>query len=911
MQLPQLFQHALQSIPAMTAHMGRSTAPSTLVHAMNSPTFAFSEHWQLLGPFQIGTREALWGADPLEQYGGFRNLTFDDRSQFSSSLPFNATTSWTNTTAKLGHPDSSSASAELSVEYKDVDWAFLQQVYGWAALQWQGWARGEIVVQTEDLITLAINTENVLEFWVDGKQYLGGDFYGFGRAPAVLHLHSGVHSVDVRLVRDVRAMGGITENPTVDVKLELQASRGKLQQCGEVLIGDRIEEAAGFLASNLASVVLRNDIRENIWVESIQTTPSLRNWCKTLLVHESPVKLAPGQSRPIAFRVACMPDTPLSTRLDFEVTYHLATKEHEKLQLWVTGFPKHVQQRNEPQKLTYLHPGGMASYAILRPPSPRALEICKSTNDKLPVLLALHGAGLEADHELVRHALDPLPDLCAWVLFPTGVTPWSGDDWHTWGSADVETAVNAIPGLIEHNSWTGPGVDTERWLVIGHSNGGQGTWHILTHHHDKVIAAAPLSGYSSIQNYVPYDFWRIADPRKAAIIQASLGSYRHELLLGNTKDIPILLQHGSADDNVPAYHSRMMHQLLSQSDSGSTYHEMEGKPHYWDGVMTTQPLSEFIEQHLVQGADPDGNVTKNRHSFTITTMNPADTGSLHGIRILGLVIPGQLGRVEHTPDGPHAYTLSTSNVRVLDIATTFSSGEQVYIDDEPIELHTGSNSTILELSSDGTWIKPGNKNLGTLSTTRQGRQLGSIDSILRTNGAFQIVQHPSEHAEAVERTALQISRNLCQYFSADTEMTTDMSEAVNNRAGNVISVHLGADVSQQSYDMGIARHGITVHQDCVEIRDVRGSKRTYRTRKYGLAAIYLRPLPEERLELVVWGADEASLRIAARLVPMMTGVGVPDFVIADSTMLWKGIDGTLAMGFLDENWHASSNAILT
>jgi hypothetical protein len=44
---------------------------------------------------------------------------------------------------------------------------------------------------------------------------------------------------------------------------------------------------------------------------------------------------------------------------------------------------------------------------------------------------------------------------------------------------------------------------------------------------------------------------------------------------------------------------------------------------------------------------------------------------------------------------------------------------------------------------------------------------------------------------------------------------------------------------------------------------------------------------------------------------MMTGVGVPDFVIADSKMLWKGIEGTLAMGFLDENWNVSSNAILS
>ena len=894
MQPSQLLQHALHSATFM-----------------DFPTFAFSEHWQLLGPFQIGTREAVWGADPLEQYGGFRNLTFDDHSRFPSSLPFNGTTSWSNVTAKLGDPDIHCASAELSVEYEDVDWVFLQQVYGWAALQWQGWARGEIIVQSEDPIALALNAENILEFWVDDDQYFGGDFYAFSRAPAVLHLQPGVHRVDVRLVRDVRSMGGITENPTVDIKLELHASPGDLQQSGKVLIADSIDEAEGLLASDLASVVLRNNLHETIWIESIKTATPLHDVCKTLLLHDRLIEIAPGQSRPITFRVACVPGTLSSGSIDLDFSYRIASRGQERFQLRVSAISRSVKSRYEPQKFTYLHPGGMASYAVLRPPSPVALERCNTTDGKLPVLLALHGAGLEADDELVRHALDPSADLCAWVVFPTGVTPWSGDDWHTWGSADVEAAVGAVPEWIEHNSWNGPGVDIDRWLVVGHSNGGQGTWHTLTHRPDKVIAAAPLSGYSSIQNYVPYSFWHIADPRKTAIVQASLGSYRHELLLGNTKDIPILVQHGSADDNVPAYHSRLMHQLLPQSDSGSAYHEMKGKPHYWDGVMNTQHLSDFIRHHLVPEVNQGGNTTKIRHPFTITTMNPADTGSLHGIRILGLSIPGQLGKIEVVIDGPYAYTLYTSNVRMLEISTQACDGETIYIDDEILDLNKEDNINVIELASEGKWITSSSASNGTLPETRDGRQLGSVDSILRTKGAFHIVPHPSHYNEAVGRIALQISRNLCQYFDADTEITTNMSEAVSHRTGNVISALIGTDVPQQAYDTGLARHGIRVYRDHIEIRDAQGSKRAYRSRGKGLAAIYLRPLPKERLELVVWGVDEASLRVAARLVPLMTGVGVPDFVIADSTMLWKGAEGTLAMGFLDENWQASSNAIFT
>lgn len=99
----------------------------------------------------------------------------------------------------------------------------------------------------------------------------------------------------------------------------------------------------------------------------------------------------------------------------------------------------------DPHKFTFLHPsekGDLVSYAILRPPSESAMRML-STNDSLPVLVNLHGAGLEADSELVMHSLDEVRDLPAWTLFPTGVTPWSGDDWHQWGWTDVEAAICA------------------------------------------------------------------------------------------------------------------------------------------------------------------------------------------------------------------------------------------------------------------------------------------------------------------------------------------------------------------------------------------------------------------------------------------------------------------------------------
>lgn len=120
---------------------------------------------------------------------------------------------------------------------------------------------------------------------------------------------------------------------------------------------------------------------------------------------------------------------------------------------------------------------------------------------------------------------------------------------------------------------------------------------------DKVIAAAPLSGYLSIPGmfpcvsvglgisngisdnimraaYVPYHLWHESDPKKMSIILASLNSYKHEILSGNIAGTPIIQQHGQEDDNVPVFHSRRMSQLLTETGWTTDYLELPGRGHW-------------------------------------------------------------------------------------------------------------------------------------------------------------------------------------------------------------------------------------------------------------------------------------------------------------------------------------------
>lgn len=421
------------------------------------------------------------------------------------------------------------------------------------------------------------------------------------------------------------------------------------------------------------------------------------------LLQDNPISIAPGQTRPIAFLLKTFNalDTSISN-IDLSLAYRVKDRSNTIGSLSINLQINH-KSRYEPHKVTHLHPGGVVSYAIVRAPSKTATCPNNDSSFKAPVMLQLHGAGLEADNNLVVHALDPLPDLCAWVIFPTGVTPWSADDWHVWGFADVQAAIKNIPAWIDAMQWDSHGVNIDKWFVGGHSNGGQGTWYTMLHWPDKVFAASPISGYLSIQEYVPYKFWRLTEPRKQAVIQAALNNYRHELLVPNAEGIPIQQQHGGEDDNVPAYHSRLMSQLLVESGGSSNYSEVAGKGHWWDGVITTDILADFYREQLAR-VDID---TKIPSTFEFVVANPADMGSKFGLKVLYLDEPGELGKVVATRDTTSGHwSLELHNIlafeweRQMIGSCIILDGVEFHIEDAVMH---GSCSIEFWADTDGNW----------------------------------------------------------------------------------------------------------------------------------------------------------------------------------------------------------------
>ncbi|GAQ09020.1 hypothetical protein ALT_6341 [Aspergillus lentulus] len=775
--------------------------------------------------------EAVWGADPLESHGGFHSLSFDANASFDSALAVNGSVKW-KTARALAH-------------------SFAP---GKARTELNAWARGSLNIGHWAPQSVAIFTSGLLEIVIDGKRHFGGDFYDYGTVPIIIDLSTGDHVVELRLIRDVRASGAIGE-PTIVASLAAEIRIEPLSVDKETLLLP--DMCRGKLGTPWASINLHNNIADRIAVLAISSIGG----CRHSLVMNEPLDLLGYQARPLVFRIYLGDSS--QKELSAEILYKIHRGNDEIFQTYPLRLRLTEKSVSQAQKLTYYY-AGIVSYAILRPPP----ETCAPSegDGALPVIVGLHGAGVKADSVQVREMLDAAYGTCAWILSPSGVTPWSGDDWHTWGAGDVEAAVNAIPRWIHSTGWDMVRVSQEEWIVVGHSNGGQGAWFLATHYSDKVIAAAPVSGYSSIENYVPYNMWRDSEPLLSFVLSRSLSSFKHELLLSNVAGIPILQQHGSIDDNVPAFHSRLMHELLGQTQWPSQYDELQGQNHWFDGVLTTPSLLAFYNETATYPRRP-----RLPLAFTITVPSSANIAK-GGIYVDQLRSPDRNGVVQVTRDAHSGiWYLNTTNIHRFHLSPrvlSFTMASALVLDGrDRFEVGYIRPERMWFLrDSQGRWTVSEREDWRQLNE-RYGRQLGAMDAILRTKGTFNI----NICSAGIEHIAVQISRNLLQYFAADSQLSRQCGSLINSDSdqgrvvdsGNVITLALGNELPSSkliSFPIHIQGEGLRLFQGCCwPGADTEASPQSSMNRECkvyefpferGMGALFLRPLENERLELI-------------------------------------------------------------
>ena len=193
---------------------------------------------------------------------------------YASSLGSNGQIYWTQCNAEIVHQQSNVAEIALKIDFPNIDWHRLQQIYGWAALQYQAWARGELIIGWNKPQIVVLYTDSILEYAVDDKPYFGGDCYAYRRAPLVLSLLPGSHKIELRIVRDVRIMGGT--DSTTSICLRVERSEGGLVVLEKkLLISDVVN---GALASPYAAVPLRNDGKISVSVRKVEAVKVSAIW---------------------------------------------------------------------------------------------------------------------------------------------------------------------------------------------------------------------------------------------------------------------------------------------------------------------------------------------------------------------------------------------------------------------------------------------------------------------------------------------------------------------------------------------------------------------------------------------------------------------------------------------------------
>jgi hypothetical protein len=305
--------------------------------------------------------------------------------------------------------------------------------------------------------------------------------------------------------------------------------------------------------------------------------------------------------------------------------------------------------------------------------------------------------------------------------------------------------------------------------------------------------------------------------------------------------------------------------------------------------MTTHELVEFYYSQTRN----DDSLPRKLDNYIIVVGDPGSMGSKGGIKVLQLHDPGRYGKVE-----VKGHLIKTTNIISLEFDPTLWE-DTVIINGRQVE----STEFGAPISVSKSGIKEGSAtNQRDMSTSlRHGRQLGSMTAILRTNGPFVIRHSGSPNASHV---ALQISRNLYQYFQADATIHSSLSIAGSeNVFGNIITLVVNDTIPDL-----ISSFPVRVGNAKCSVVDHEGHEQEYGSAARGAA--FLRPAGDERLDLVLWGADEEGLRQAARIVPMLTGVGQPDFVVFGESARWQGIEGVLAMGFLDGEWKVSPSSVV-
>ncbi|QRV95276.1 Guanine nucleotide exchange factor LTE1 [Ceratobasidium sp. AG-Ba] len=692
---------------------------------------------------------------------------------------------------------------------------------------------------------------------------------------------------------------GTLEIHSIDKKLPLSSNGlGAVDAC--MLVGDSASHIVphfvdGWAYGDMIGAEVVSCSREALVIDQAsfviaQTTHGLP---VLSIIDFKPVVLAASQTRIVSLKIA--QENPVEAGLGslivtLRIRPHVSETETLFYQINATiPFVNHESiDHPEPQErgihLTYASVTNTPASAVVLPPK----TMDPIVNSGTRILLALHGAGVMHTNPAWISTLPRPPK--TWVLVVHGLTPW-GMDWREASRADACSALRALVLKITdfwneedycaaHDSVKSIVLAKSKQqtrvpvIIIGHSNGGQGTLFLSSQFPDSFPALIPAAGYTSARLYVSVQHSRaslFSDAALQAIMKASLQGQDGDIIAGNLVFSRVHLVHGGDDENVPVWHSRERMALIKawDPDSDVRFTEVPGKPHIWPTIFKDEPVASRIDELV---AFPYGISLSALKPFTYTVVWPSEAGSMRGWRIRELSVPGRLAKLSVNQN-----RVRTTNVYGLSVNTQRAgiNSRLVIIDNQQINLP--SSPTIWLRRGSGQWevVDP-----------YSPYPSGPLSHILNSPEPISIVI-PSVNNAHYHSVARRLAHNLYTYLKLDCVVVKD-DEALEQAHPRGSVVVIGG--SRNRYGIKVRSSPLQVHPDgSISISG-------FKYNQAGTCALSL-----HKNHLYMDAVDESGYERALLAFPLRTGVPGPEWMILGEECDRKGYAGVYAAGFWDRH----------
>ncbi len=584
-------------------------------------------------------------------------------------------------------------------------------------------------------------------------------------------------------------------------------------------------------------------------------------------LHSDVGTLWPHSTRKLPIELPAVLDTSL---IDRSVRYRLTLENADDAVLATTEITLEVRSPDEQHDRTFISGiDGSVQYYTVRPG-----RIAEGVVPGL--ILTLHGASVEARGQAACYG----PKEWAHVVAPTNRRPY-GFDWEDWGRLDAMEVLGLAADRL--------GTDPRRTIVTGHSMGGHGTWHLGVTFPGRWAAIGPSAGWVSFWSYTGAARYDSGEGVEAILMRATSPSDTLALKR-NLDGLGVYVLHGDADDNVPVEQARTMRREVGEWHQDFEYHEQPGAGHWWGNeCVDWGPMVEFFRARA-RTATPE------RVSFA--TAGPGVSATRDWVTIEQQRESMKISRVDAAMDaGARRIAASTENVArmALDLGGMEPGADiSVEVDGRVIEGVPWPADGVLRVARDGEgWSVAGPLDSGEKGPHRAGPfkaafdrrfvfVVGTLGSEAEMNWAFARARYDAETWWYRGNGSVEIVPD--RFFDPAAE--PDRSVIVYGNAETV---------SCWDALLGDGPVRVTSSEVRVGERVVSGED---------LAVLFCRPRPgsDRAMVGVVSGTGLVGRRLTDRLPYFVSGVGFPDWIVLEPSMLERGVEGVVGAGFFGNGW---------